>query len=60
MGIASSLSAIADIPYLQEVAPPQLRGRLSSSYELLVVGGVLTSFGSDLLLTYLAPLDGWR
>jgi hypothetical protein len=60
VGIASSLSAIADIPYLLEVAPAPLRGRVSSSYEMLVVVGVVTSFACNLLLTDLAPETGWR
>jgi len=60
VGIASSLSAIADIPYLTEIAPAHLRGRVSSSYEMLVVVGVMVSFVVDLVLNDLAPVSGWR
>jgi MFS family permease len=60
VGIASSLSAIADIPYLLEVAPVPQRGRVSSSYEMLVVIGVMTSFAANVILTDTCPSHGWR
>ena len=60
VGIASSLSAIADIPYLLEVAPVPQRGRVSSSYEMLVVIGVVTSFAANVILTDTCPSHGWR
>jgi MFS family permease len=58
VGIASALSAIADIPYLTEVSSPELRGRLTSAYEMLVVVGILFSFCMNL---FLVDVDGgWR
>lgn len=58
VGIASSLSAIADIPYLMEISPIALRGRFTSVYEMLVVFGILLSFIINLLLSNIK--GGWR
>ena len=60
VGVGSSISAIADIPYLQEISPPSMRGRISSSYEMLVVIGVLISFAVDVMLNDASPEAGWR
>lgn len=58
VGIASALSAIADLPYLTEVAAPVFRGRLTSAYEMLVVMGILFSFIMNLMLVEID--GGWR
>ena len=58
VGIASSISGIADVAYLNEVAPAMFRGRLSSTYEFLTCIGVLLAFIVDLLLAQYA--NGWR
>jgi MFS family permease len=58
VGIASAVSGIADVPYLNEISPPQYRGILSSQYEIAVSVGVLVSFAVALALS---GLDyGWR
>lgn len=58
VGIAAALSGIADCAYLNEVAPTEYRGRLSSLYELLTCVGVLLSFIIDLCLA--EDSNGWR
>lgn len=58
VGIASALSAIADIPYLTEVSAPEYRGRLTSAYEMLVVIGIFFSFIMNLALS--TADGGWR
>lgn len=58
VGTASALSAIADLPYLTEISPPLLRGRLTSAYEMLVVVGILFSFIMNLALVEVD--GGWR
>lgn len=58
VGIASALSAVADIPYLTEVSSPETRGRVTSAYEVLVVVGILVSFIVDLVLA--DTPNGWR
>ena len=44
IGMASAVSSIADIPYLNEISPPSVRGQVTSAYELLTSLGVLLSF----------------
>jgi MFS family permease len=58
VGIASAVSGIADVPYLNEISPPQYRGVLSSQYEIAVSVGVLVSFAIALALSGLEY--GWR
>lgn len=58
VGIASAISGIADIPYLQEIAPARYRGLLSGQYEILVGVGVLIAFAVGFILS---PYSyGWR
>lgn len=58
IGLASALSAVADIPYLTEISPPAYRGMISSAYEILVVIGILISFIIALCLVH--HESGWR
>jgi MFS family permease len=44
IGMASAVSSVADIPYLNEISPPSVRGQVTSAYELLTSLGVLLSF----------------
>ncbi|KAJ1426735.1 major facilitator superfamily domain-containing protein [Ochromonadaceae sp. CCMP2298] len=58
VGIASALSGIADVPYLNEIAPAHYRGILSSQYEMAISIGVLLSFVGALALSGVD--NGWR
>jgi MFS family permease len=61
LGIASALSAVADIPYLTEISPSAYRGMVSSAYEILVVIGILVSFIIALCLVQNDESNGgWR
>jgi MFS family permease len=60
LGIASALSAVADIPYLTEVSPSAYRGLVSSAYEILVVVGILVSFIIALCLVENNANSSWR
>jgi MFS family permease len=51
LGIASALSGIADVPYLNEISPAKYRGFLSSQYEMAISVGVLLSFAGALALS---------
>ena len=55
------VSSIADVPYLTEVSP-SMRGKLTSTYELMTSFGVLLSFLCGWLLCGGATNDpyGWR
>jgi MFS family permease len=58
VGVASSISGLADVPYLTEIAPPEYRGIISGQYETLVAFGVLLSFCIALPLSNITI--GWR
>jgi MFS family permease len=58
VGVASSISGLADVPYLTEIAPAEFRGIISGQYEILVAFGILLSFGLDVAFD-LFP-GGWR
>ena len=62
IGCASVVSSIADVPYLTEVSPSSMRGKLTSTYELMTSFGVLLSFLCGWLLCGGATNDpyGWR
>ena len=59
VGIAASLSGIADTAYLNEISPSDYRGRVSSMYEILTCVGVLLSFVLALIFIQ-SYTDGWR
>jgi MFS family permease len=44
VGIASVTSAIAGVPYMTEISPAALRGKMICMYEIWVSVGVLSSF----------------
>ena len=58
VGIGISISTIAEVPYLLELAQPHLRGSLASSYEILVTLGVLIAY----VVTYILrdASNNWR
>lgn len=58
VGVASTLSGIADVPYLLEISPPSKRGIFTGIYEVLICVGVLASFVSNFLLRN--SETGWR
>eukprot|EP01033_Poteriospumella_lacustris_P003293 gene3293-2427_t len=58
VGVASSISGLADVPYLTEIAPPEYRGILSGQYEILVAFGILLSFSLD--VAFAGAANGWR
>lgn len=62
IGVASVVSSIADVPYLTEISPSSMRGRLTCTYELMTSFGVLLAFACGWLLCGGAMDDpfGWR
>jgi sugar porter (SP) family MFS transporter len=58
VGVASAFSAVATVPYLNEIAPIEYRGRLSSMFELMIVVGALLGTISSLI--FLNTQYGWR
>jgi sugar porter (SP) family MFS transporter len=49
---------VATVPYLNEIAPVEFRGRLSSMFELMIVVGALLGSVSSLVLSHVDY--GWR
>lgn len=58
LGFGAAFSAVASLAYLCEVAPLEIRGLVTSTYEMLVVTGILIAWVVDYLLTGRA--EGWR
>ncbi len=58
VGLASAVSAIADVPYLMEISPPKYRGEMGSVYEVMISFGVLISFLCGYFLA--REEGGWR
>lgn len=50
VGVAVAVSAVADVSYLAEVAPPGLRGAMVSTNELAISVGMLGAFLAGHLL----------
>jgi MFS family permease len=61
IGIATALSGIADVPFLNEMSPPEYRGALCSTYELMAMLGILFAFLITWLVSELNSGDNdWR
>ncbi|KAG5188516.1 transporter-domain-containing protein [Tribonema minus] len=58
IGFGIAISSIADISYLAEVAPAQIRGAMTSTNELMIAFGVLLAFFTDFMLR--DTVGGWR
>jgi len=58
IGVGIAISALADIAYANEVAPPAIRGAVVSCYELMVTLGILLSYFVGFL--FRDKTGGWR
>ena len=58
IGFGVSISAIVDISYLSEISPPEFRGAVVGTNELMITVGILLAFFIDYCFMDL-PL-GWR
>ena len=58
IGIGASISAIVDISYLAEISPPEYRGAVVSTNELMVTSGILLAFLID--FSFMEVVGGWR
>lgn len=57
LGIAVGVASFTTPLYLSEVAPRQLRGAMISTYQLMIMVGILIAFLSNIALSYVAD---WR
>ena len=60
LGIAVSISGIADVAYLTEISPPRIRGAIVSCNEACISLGFLVSYLLAFVLSQYRPQDGWR
>lgn len=58
-GLAIGGSSVLSPLYIAEIAPPKYRGRLTITFQLAIVTGILVAFGSDFLL-YDIGENNWR
>ena len=58
-GIAVGGVSLLSPMYVAEVAPPHLRGRMGTLYQLSIITGVIVSYGINYLLRDTGP-DNWR
>ena len=58
-GIAVGGASVLSPMYISEIAPPKYRGRLTITFQLAIVIGILTAFFSDYLLINTGP-NNWR
>lgn len=58
-GIAVGGVSLLSPMYVAEVAPPHLRGRMGTLYQLSIITGVIVSYGINYLLRNTGP-ENWR
>lgn len=58
-GVAVGGVSLLSPMYVAEVAPPHLRGRMGTLYQLSIITGVIVSYGINYLLRGTGP-DNWR
>lgn len=58
IGFGVSVSAIVDISYLTEISPPEFRGAVVGTNELMITVGVLLAFLIDFI--FMGVTGGWR
>jgi MFS transporter, SP family, arabinose:H+ symporter len=58
-GLGIGISTVAAPLYISEIAPPQLRGRLTGMFQLNIVIGILVAFLSNSVLAASGP-NSWR
>lgn len=57
LGFAVGIASYTAPLYLSEMAPPEVRGKMISGYQLMVTLGILVAFLSD---TYFTATGNWR
>ena len=59
-GIGVGASSVIAPMYIAEIAPAHLRGRLGTSFQLNIVGGILLSYFSNYWISQTIELGAWR
>jgi SP family arabinose:H+ symporter-like MFS transporter len=58
-GLAVGAVSLLSPMYVSEVAPPSIRGRMGTFYQLSIIAGILVSYGINYLLRNMGA-DNWR
>ena len=59
-GLGVGASSVIAPMYIAEIAPPHLRGRLGTAFQLNIVAGILLSYFSNYWISQLITHDSWR
>jgi len=59
-GLGVGASSVIAPMYIAEIAPAHLRGRLGTSFQLNIVGGILLSYFSNYLIAQNIEHEAWR
>jgi sugar porter (SP) family MFS transporter len=59
-GLGVGASSVVGPMYIAEIAPPRLRGRLVTSFQLNIVFGILLSYFSNYLIAQYVAGEAWR
>ncbi len=57
LGLAIGIATFTAPLYIAEIAPPEKRGSMISTYQLMLTSGILAAFVSDTLFSY---IGAWR
>jgi len=60
VGFGVAVSGLADVSYLHEISPVELRGSIVSVNEICISGGFLASYLVGYYISIANPNDGWR
>ena len=59
-GLAVGASSVIAPMYISEIAPANLRGRLTGSFQVNIVAGIMIAYLTNYLFTQLQLHDAWR
>ncbi len=59
-GLGVGASSVIAPMYIAEIAPARLRGRLGTTFQLNIVGGILLSYFSNYWISQAIENDAWR
>lgn len=59
-GVGVGISTVAAPLFISEVAPPEMRGRLTGLFQFCLVFGILVAFVSNAIISSISGENGWR
>jgi sugar porter (SP) family MFS transporter len=58
-GLAVGASSVVGPMYISEIAPPRIRGKLTGSFQLMIVSGIFVAYLTNFLFVNMGD-SGWR